>query len=121
MSSPHLWQRLVRKTDSLLEKLNASHLNNILQLMEVIWVKGSNYPLMIKCDRLLDKYVGASDLPTIYSILRTYTFMRFFRCEYAVAVNAKLIEDIDRCDHPDSFSNLYATVVPSVSFKMRER
>lgn len=121
VSSPRLHERLLRKAESSLEKLDASHLESPIQLMEVLSKDKSNLYLMKKCDRFFQKNASAIDSQTICNIMRLYQSLQFTNCEFIVTAKARLMEEVKLCDHPGNFADLFVALGPIVSLKIRER
>ncbi|KAM5151879.1 FAST kinase domain-containing protein 1, mitochondrial [Mantella aurantiaca] len=113
--SSSLRERMVNKTESNLEKLNASHLEHALELVEVLSRNKYKRSMLMKCDRFFCKNVDALDLQTTCSVMRAYSG------EFSVVAKVKLMEEVERCDHPDTFADLFAALSTIVDFKVNER
>ncbi|XP_040213738.1 FAST kinase domain-containing protein 1, mitochondrial-like isoform X2 [Rana temporaria] len=120
VSSPRLQERLFRKAESSLEKLDASHLENPIQLMEVLSKDKSKLSLMKKCDKFFQKNASAIDSQTICNIMRVYQSLKFTNCEFIVTAKARLMEEVKCCDHPGNFADLFVALGPIVSLKIRQ-
>ncbi|XP_077304053.1 FAST kinase domain-containing protein 1, mitochondrial isoform X2 [Lithobates pipiens] len=120
VSSPRLHERLLRKVESSMEKLDASHLEDPIRFMKVI-NKDKFLSLMKKCDNIFQKNASAIDSQTICNIVRVYQSLRFTNGEFIVAAKARLMEEVELCDHPGNFADLFVALGPIVSLKIRER
>nr|DBA19807.1 TPA: hypothetical protein GDO54_015583 [Pyxicephalus adspersus] len=121
VSSPRLQERLVRKTESSLENLDASHLENVVQLLEVFSRDNYNLSVMKKCDRLFQKHASSMDLQTICTVMKLYQFLHFNNSEFIIEAQSKLMEEVNRCDHPGVFADLFVVLSPNVLSTVRER
>ncbi|XP_018410062.1 PREDICTED: FAST kinase domain-containing protein 1, mitochondrial-like [Nanorana parkeri] len=121
VSSPRLQERLMGKTESSIEKMDTSYFETALQLTDILSKDKSILSLMKKCDRFFQENVSAIDSQTICNIMRVYQSQHFTNCEFNVAAKARLMKEVDRCDHPDCFAELFVILSPIASLTTRER
>lgn len=119
--SPQLRDALFKKADSLLDTMNPLHFNNPRRVVQFIRsVKQIPRPLLEKCNLLLLQNVPRMDVEHISIILRLYHSMQYNNCDFRLAVRQRLMELVDTCTAPATFTKLFASLGPMARQGVRE-
>ncbi|XP_068101666.1 FAST kinase domain-containing protein 1, mitochondrial-like [Hyperolius riggenbachi] len=121
VSSPSLKQKLIEKTEATLDKLDVSHLGNALNLIEGFQKDRYDYvSLLGKCDKLFQKHTSSLDPQTICRIVRVFHQLDFNNSELLVGAKAKLLDEVELCEHPGFFAELFVVLHPIVAQDTRK-
>ncbi|XP_016414139.1 FAST kinase domain-containing protein 1-like [Sinocyclocheilus rhinocerous] len=119
--SPQLRDALFEKADSLLDKMTLLHFNNPRRVVQFIRnVKQIHRPLLEKCNQLLLQNVPRLDVEHISIILGLYHSMQYNNCDFQLAVKQRLMELVDTCTDPATFTKLFASLGPVARQGVRE-
>uniref|UniRef100_A0A673GW40 FAST kinase domain-containing protein 1-like n=1 Tax=Sinocyclocheilus rhinocerous TaxID=307959 RepID=A0A673GW40_9TELE len=120
--SPQLRDALFEKADSLLDKMTLLHFNNPRRVVQFIRnVKQIHRPLLEKCNQLLLQNVPRLDVEHISIILGLYHSMQYNNCDFQLAVKQRLMELVDTCTDPATFTKLFASLGPVARQGKHER
>ncbi len=121
LASPQLRDALFKKADSLLDRMNPLHFNNPRRVVQFIRnVKPIPRPLLGKCNHLLLQNVPRMDVENISIILGLYHSMQYNNCDFRLAARQRLMELVDTCTAPATFTKLFASLGPMASQGVRE-
>ncbi|XP_043105228.1 FAST kinase domain-containing protein 1, mitochondrial [Puntigrus tetrazona] len=119
--SPQLRDALFRKADSLLEEINPLHYNSPRRVLHFIRnVKLIHRPLLEKCNRILMLNVPRMDVEHISIILGLYHSLQYHNLDFQLTVKQRLVELIDTCTDPATFTKLFASLGPMASQSVKE-
>ncbi|XP_063789781.1 FAST kinase domain-containing protein 1, mitochondrial [Pseudophryne corroboree] len=122
VSSPDLQERLIKKTESVIEKLNASNFRHARRVMHLFpKYKYSCASLLDKCDQFFQHNINAFDRDSLCSITAMYHSLHLYNTDFLVMAKEKLMGMVDLCNDASSFAKLYATLGCMTSEEERKR
>uniref|UniRef100_A0A8C4YCT1 FAST kinase domains 1 n=1 Tax=Gopherus evgoodei TaxID=1825980 RepID=A0A8C4YCT1_9SAUR len=115
-------ERLIQKAELLLETVNFISFNHARRMVQFLRnVRLTYRPLLEKCNKVFLENPSQLDLENISLILGLYQSLQFNNTEFRLVIKQKLMETIDDCNNPVSFTRLFAALGPMAGQEVRER
>ncbi|XP_075036795.1 FAST kinase domain-containing protein 1, mitochondrial [Mixophyes fleayi] len=122
VSSPDLQERLIQKTETLIEQFNASNFRHARRVMDFFpKYKYSCASLLEKCDHFFKQNIHAFDKEHLCSISAIYQNLHFYNTDFLVMAKAKLMAMVDQCDNATSFAKLFVALSRMASQETNKR
>lgn len=119
--SPQLRDALLKKADTLLDKMDPFHFNNPRRVVQFLRnIRYVHRPLLEKCNQLLLQNVAQLDAEHISIILGLYQSMQYNNCDFRLAAKQRLVELVDTSTDPATFTKLFASLGPMAGQGVRE-
>ncbi|XP_048050572.1 FAST kinase domain-containing protein 1, mitochondrial [Megalobrama amblycephala] len=119
--SPQLRDALLKKADTLLDKMDPFHFNNPRRVVQFLRnIRYIHRPLLEKCNQLLLQNVTRLDAEHISIILGLYQSMQYNNCDFRLAAKQRLVELVDTSTDPATFTKLFASLGPMAGQGVRE-
>lgn len=120
--SAHLRDMLIDKAEILLDRMDTIHYNNPRRVVQFLrHIKCVHRPLLEKCSRILLKNVPNLDVENLSIIVTLYQSLPFSHWNFRQAAMQRLVELMDFCNDPDSFTKLFIALGPLAGPATRER
>ncbi|XP_043931427.1 FAST kinase domain-containing protein 1, mitochondrial [Protopterus annectens] len=122
LTSAHLRDRLIQKAEFLLETMASVRYNDARRVVQFLRnVRFGFRPLLEKCNKIFLQSINKMDAETFSIILGLYQSLQFNNCEFRLAAKQRLIDIMDTCTDPNSFTRLFAALGPMASQDTKER
>lgn len=119
--SPRLRDALISRADHLLDTTDPLNYNNPRRVVQFLRnIKFSHRPLLEKCNQIILCNIPRLDAENISIIMGLYQSLQFSNCDFRLAAKQRLIELIDSCTDPFSFTKLFVALSPMASPEIRE-
>lgn len=120
--SARLRDALIKKAEILLDSMDALHYNNPRRVVQFLrHIKYVHRPLLEKCSRILLKNVPNLDVENLSIIVTLYQSLPFSNWDFRLAAMQRLVELMDMCTDPESFTKLFIALGPLAGPATRER
>ncbi|KAF5894957.1 FAST kinase domain-containing protein 1, mitochondrial, partial [Clarias magur] len=120
--SADLRDALIEKAEILLDGMDASHYNNLRRVVQFLrHMKCIHRPLLEKCSHILLKSVPSLDVENLSIIMTLYQSLPFSNWDFRQAAVQRLVELMDSCTDPDTFTKLFIALGPLAGPATRER
>ncbi|XP_053353024.1 FAST kinase domain-containing protein 1, mitochondrial [Clarias gariepinus] len=120
--SADLRDALIEKAEILLDGMDASQYNNPRRVVQFLrHMKCVHRPLLEKCSHILLKSVPSLDVENLSIIMTLYQSLPFSNWDFRQAAMQRLMELMDSCTDPDSFTKLFIALGPLAGPATRER
>ncbi|XP_029967623.1 FAST kinase domain-containing protein 1, mitochondrial [Salarias fasciatus] len=121
MVSPRLRDALISRADHLLLTMGPSNYNSPRRMLQFLRsIKYIHRPLLEKCHAILLHNIPRLDAENISLILGLYQSLQFNNCDFRLAAKRRLIELVDSCTDPYSFTKLFVSLAPMASPEIRQ-
>uniref|UniRef100_A0A668AY29 FAST kinase domains 1 n=1 Tax=Myripristis murdjan TaxID=586833 RepID=A0A668AY29_9TELE len=119
--SPRLRDALISRADHVLDTTDPLNYNNPRRVVQFLRnIKFSHRPLLEKCNQIILCNIPRLDAENISIIMGLYQSLQFSNCDFRLAAKQRLIELIDSCTDPFSFTKLFVALSPMASPEIRE-
>ncbi|XP_060786190.1 FAST kinase domain-containing protein 1, mitochondrial isoform X3 [Neoarius graeffei] len=119
--SPHLRDALIEKADILLDSMDTFHYNNPRRVVQFLrQMKCIHRPLLEKCSRILTRNAPNLDVENLSIVLTLYHSLPFSNWGFRQAAMQRLLELMDSCTDPESFTKLFIALGPLAGPATRE-
>ncbi|KAI5628070.1 FAST kinase domain-containing protein 1, mitochondrial, partial [Silurus asotus] len=120
--SARLRDALIEKAEILLDNMDASHYNNPRRVVQFLrYIKFIHRPLLEKCSHILLKNIPNLDVENLSIIVTLYRSLPFSNWDFRQAAMERLVELMDSCTDPESFTKLFTALGPLAGPAIRER
>lgn len=120
--SLHLRDALIEKADILLDSMDTFHYNNPRRVVQFLrQMKCIHRPLLEKCSRILTRNAPNLDVENLSIVLTLYHSLPFSNWGFRQAAMQRLLELMDSCTDPESFTKLFIALGPLAGPATRER
>nr|XP_034989311.1 FAST kinase domain-containing protein 1, mitochondrial isoform X2 [Zootoca vivipara] len=120
--SQHFRDRLIQKAEFLLETTESAPLNNARRFVQFLRnVRLPHRPLLDKCNQVFLQNVNQLGVDHVAIILGLYQILQFNNVELKLVAKQKLMEAMDHCNNPSSFSRLFVALAPMAGPEVREQ
>ncbi|XP_053483246.1 FAST kinase domain-containing protein 1, mitochondrial [Ictalurus furcatus] len=120
--SAHLRDALIDKAAVLLDSMDTFHYNNPRRVVQFLrHTKCIHRPLLEKCSCILRKNVPNLDVENLSIIVTLYQSLPFSTWDFRQAAMLRLVELMDSCTDPESFTKLFIALGPLAGPATRER
>lgn len=120
--SAHLRDALIDKAAVLLDSMDTFHYNNPRRVVQFLrHTKCIHRPLLEKCSRILRKNIPNLDVENLSIIVTLYQSLPFSTWDFRQAAMLRLVELMDSCTDPESFTKLFIALGPLAGPATRER
>ncbi|XP_062972493.1 FAST kinase domain-containing protein 1, mitochondrial [Elgaria multicarinata webbii] len=114
--------RLIQKAELALDTMQPISLNHARRFVQFLRnVKLLYRPLLDKCNKVFVQNVMQLDIEHVAIILGLYQSLQFNNTEFRLMAKQKLMEIMDDCNDPLSFSRLFVTLTPMAAPEIREQ
>ncbi|XP_044158470.1 FAST kinase domain-containing protein 1, mitochondrial-like [Bufo gargarizans] len=121
VSSPNLQERLVEKTESVIQKFELSDVRHAFRVMRLFYKYKFTYvSLLEKYDNVFKQHIGAMDAKDLSSIAGVYKHLRLNNTDFPVMAKPRLVEMMKMCNDPETFVDLFDALSRMVSHHMRD-
>ncbi|XP_053120983.1 FAST kinase domain-containing protein 1, mitochondrial isoform X2 [Hemicordylus capensis] len=114
--------RLIQKAEFVLETMELIPLNHARRFVQFLRnIKLSHHPLLDKCNKVFLQNASLLDIEQLAIILGLYQSLQFNNTEFRLVAKQKLMEIMDDCSNPVSFTKLFVLLAPMAGPEVRER
>ncbi|XP_074550423.1 FAST kinase domain-containing protein 1, mitochondrial [Halichoeres trimaculatus] len=120
--SPRLHNAFITRIDRLLDDADPSNYNNPRRVVQYLRnTRHPNRPLLEKCNKIFMQNIQNLDIESVNVILGLYQSIHFNNCDLRLALKQRLIDVMDSCPDPYTFSRVFASLAPMANQEIRER
>ncbi|XP_072541166.1 FAST kinase domain-containing protein 1, mitochondrial isoform X2 [Salminus brasiliensis] len=111
LMSPRLCDALLERASILLDTIEPYSYNSPRRIVQFLRnIKYTHHPLLEKCKLIILKNMPYMDVETISMIMGLYHTVQYSSCELSLAARQRLMELMDSCTDPVSFTKLINTL-----------
>uniref|UniRef100_A0A8P4KHJ2 FAST kinase domains 1 n=1 Tax=Dicentrarchus labrax TaxID=13489 RepID=A0A8P4KHJ2_DICLA len=120
LASPRLQDALIIKADQFLD--SASSFNDSRRVVQFLRsIRKVHRPLLEKCNKIILHNIHTMGVDDISIIAGMYLFLQISTFDFKLAIKKRLVELIDSCNDPVSFTKLFVSLAPIANEEMIER
>lgn len=114
--------RLIQKAEFALETIEHVPLNHARRFVQFLRIVRLPYrPLLDKCNKVFLQKMSQLDSEQLSIILGLYQSLQYNNTEFRIVAKQKLMEMMDDCNSPLSFTRLFVALAPMAGPETKEQ